>query len=423
MKIKNVDMSYEDFKNLPKPKRLKPKKPNIIFRTLLKIVSAGDLKATNFKCRKIGMKKLMDKEPALFIMNHSSFIDLKIASTILYPRPFNIVCTDDGLVGQSWLLRQLGCIPTKKFITDYLLFKDMKEMVKKGSSILMYPEASYSFDGTSTTLPDSLGKCVKLLDIPVVMIRTFGAFARDPLYNNLQLRQVDVSCEMRYLLSKDDIHEYSEEEINKIIAYQFDFDNFKWQQDNKIIIDEPFRADYLNRVLYKCPHCLKEGQMVGKGITIKCNSCNATYELDEYGYLIAKNIDSKFNHVPNWFKWEREEARKEIENGTYKLEIDVEIRGLKDYKQLYNIGEGHLTHDINGFHLVGKNNSLDLVVPSSAQYSLYSDYYWYELGDMIAVSDGQVTYYCFPKNGEDVAAKTRLAVEEISKILKKTKSS
>ena len=43
----------------------------------------------------------------------------------------------------------------------------------------MYPEASYSFDGTATPLPDSLGKCVKLLNIPVVMIKTYGAFARD----------------------------------------------------------------------------------------------------------------------------------------------------------------------------------------------------------------------------------------------------
>ena len=34
----------------------------------------------------------------------------------------------------------------------------------------MYPEASYSFDGTATPLPESLGKLVKKLGIPVVAI-------------------------------------------------------------------------------------------------------------------------------------------------------------------------------------------------------------------------------------------------------------
>ena len=72
------------------------------------------------------------------------------------------------------------------------------------SSILIYPEASYSFDGTPTPLPDSIGKCLKLL-VLVVVIRTHGAFARDPLYNCLQLRKVKVSAEMKYLLSPEDI--------------------------------------------------------------------------------------------------------------------------------------------------------------------------------------------------------------------------
>ena len=422
MKIKTVDINYEDFLKIKGEKKFKPKKPNILFRTLLKIVSKKELQATNFKYKKFGMEKLMDKEPAFFIMNHSAFIDLQIASTILYPRPFNIICTEDGFIGKAWLMKQLGCIPTKKFTTDYHLFGTMKKMVGKGSSILMYPEASYSFDGRATNLPDSLGKCIKLLNIPVVMIRTFGAFHRDPLYNNLQLRKVDVRCEERYLFSKDDINELSVDEINDILNEQFGFDNWKWQQENHVKIDEPFRADYLNRVLYKCPHCGKEGKMEGKGIKITCHDCGATYELDEYGYLKGKNVETKFNHVPDWYDYEREEVRKELLNGTYKLEIDVEIRALKGFKALYNIGKGKLTHDINGFHLVGDNNTLDVIVPASSQYSLYSDYYWYELGDMIAVSDGEITYYCFPMNGEDVAAKTRIAVEEIYRMQKNKKN-
>jgi len=421
MQIKNKDISIEEFLNLEPEKRRNPRKPSMFFRTLLKLLSGGELKATHFTHKEYGMEKLRHKEPALFLMNHSCFIDLKIAATILYPRPFNIVTTEDGFIGKKWLLRHLGCIPTKKFVTDYYLFNDMKTAVNKGSSILMFPEASYSFDGTATQLPSSLGRCIKLLNIPVVIIKTYGAFARDPLYNNLQVRKVDISADMRYLLSPQDIEEKTIDQINDLVKEQFTFDNWKWQKDNNVLIKEPFRADYLNRVLYKCPHCLKEGHMVGKGIHLECTSCGAKWELEENGQLKCLNKEDKFTHVPDWYSWERECVKEEIIKGTYKLDIDVYIRGIKNYDVLYNLGNGHLTHDINGFHLVDETGKLDFKVSSSSQYSLYSDYFWYELGDMISVGDSNNTYYCFPPKDIDVAAKTRLAVEEIAKIKKSYK--
>ena len=107
---------------------------------------------------------------------------------------------------------------------------------KLGSSVVLFPEASYSFDGTATPLPDTIGKCIKMLGVPVVMIQTFGAFHRDPLYNNLQVRKVDVSAKMELILTKDDVAAKSDEEISEIINDKFSFDNFKWQKENKINI-------------------------------------------------------------------------------------------------------------------------------------------------------------------------------------------
>ena len=58
MKIKVTDKSYEDVMALPRAEHRKPLKPSIFFRTLLKRISAADLKATNFHCRSIGMERL-----------------------------------------------------------------------------------------------------------------------------------------------------------------------------------------------------------------------------------------------------------------------------------------------------------------------------------------------------------------------------
>ncbi len=418
MKIKSKSLSYEKVSAIPKQKHKKPKKPNIFWTTLIRVLSFFALLPIKFKYRKKDMEKLEKKEPCLVLMNHSCFNDFEIASTLLYPRPFNIITTSDGFVGKNWLMRQIGCIPTQKFVTDVTLVRDIRYTVNTlKSSVLMYPEASYSFDGTATTLPESLGGLVKLLKVPVVMIETFGAFSRNPLYNNLQVRKVPLEAEMRYVLSPDEIKEKSVDEINEILRKEFSFDGFRWQQENKVKIAEPFRADELNRVLYKCPSCMAEGKTVGKGTLLTCHACGKEYELNEYGFMKALEGETEFKHVPDWYAWERECVRKEILEKSYSLEVDVDIYMLVDTKSLYRVGEGHLSHSPEGFRLTGCDGQLDYIQKPKASYSLYSDYYWYEIGDMICIGNNDVLYYCFPKTDDDVVAKTRLATEEMYKIV------
>lgn len=422
MKIKVTEKTYEEVLALPKQKHAQPKRPAKFWGWLLKTLSASDLKATDFTHTEKNMDKLGKDEPCLVLMNHSSFIDLKIAATLLYPRPFNIVCTSDGFVGKEGLMRTIGCIPTRKFVTDTVLVRDMLHALKKeGSSVLMFPEASYSFDGTATPLPDSMGKCLKMLGVPVVMIKTEGAFARDPLYNNLQLRQVKVSATIEYLLSAEDVKTKSAAELNEILKEQFTFDNFRWQQEKGVKITEPFRADFLNRVLYKCPHCLNEQTMEGKGTKITCKHCGKTYELTEDGYLKAEDGESKFTHVPDWYAWERACVREELQNGTYRLDVPVEVCMMTDMKSIYKVGTGRLTHTAEGFRLTGCDGKLEYSQTPAASYSLYSDYYWYELGDMICIGNTDALYYCFPSEGGDVVAKTRLAAEELYRMTREAR--
>ena len=417
MKIKTINKSYGEVMAIEPKKRKKPLKTSMFFRILIMLLSVFSL-PRGFTYRKIGMERLGKKEPCMILMNHSSFVDFKIAAKILFPRPFSIITTSDGMVGKAWLMRLIGCIPTQKYITDLNLVRDINYAVKTlDSSVLMYPEACYSFDGKATALPESLGHMVKRLGVPLVMIRTYGAFNRDPLYNCLQIRKVKVSADMKYLLSAEDLKNMTVDEINAVIKEEFSFDNFKWQQENKVKIDEPFRSDGLNRVLYKCPHCLAEGKMEGKGVYVTCHACGKKYELDEYGYLKATEGETKFSHVPDWYEWERECVKNEILSGEYSFDKAVDIYMLVDTKGLYRVGEGRLTHSKEGFHLVGCDGELDYVHHPLASYTLNADYFFYEIGDVICIGTAKTLYYCFPKGEDDVVAKTRLATEELYKIL------
>ncbi|MDO5573511.1 MAG: 1-acyl-sn-glycerol-3-phosphate acyltransferase [bacterium] len=415
MKIKTVDKTYEEVLALPEAVHKRPVRQAKFWRGLLKTVSAGELKQVNFQYNQdSSMEEIEKKEPCLYLMNHSSFIDLKIAATLIYPKPYHIVCTSDGFVGKENLMRALGCIPTRKFVTDVTLVKDMMHVSKKlKSSILMYPEASYSFDGTATPLPRGLAKCIKMLGIPVVMIKTSGAFLRDPLYNNLQLRNVDVSADMKCILTKEQVAEFPAKKIHELLRESFSFDYFKEQMENQIEVTEDFRADGLDRVLYKCPHCQTEGKTKGRGILLTCDNCGKRYTLTELGSMQAEDGNTEFAHIPDWYRWERKCVREEIINGSYQLDIPVKIGIMKDMKAIYMVGEGRLTHNQEGFHLTGCDGALDYRQLPSASYSLYSDYFWYEIGDVICIGDSQMLYYCFPQTEESVVAKTRLAAEEL----------
>ncbi len=415
MKIKLVEKSYDEVIALPPEPHKLPKKPNIFWRTIMKLAGLPDLLSTGFKCEKVGMDRLERGQACLMLMNHSAFIDLEIAASIMYPKPFGIIATTDSFVGKNWLLRQIGCIPTKKFVSELSLIKDMKHALGAGCSVVMFPEAGYSFDGRATTLPDTLGKLCKMLDVPVVVTITSGAFLRDPLYNNLQKRRVRVSAKMEYLLSQKQVREMSADDIQTLIEQKFSFDGFAEQQSKKIKVAESFRADYLNRVLYKCPHCMVEGKMRGEGVTLTCDSCGKQYILDEYGSLAATDGDSRFTHVPDWFEWERACVRSELEDLTYSMDIPVDICMAIDARKIYSVGEGRLTHTVDGFHLTGCGGSLDYIHTPQASYSICADFNFYEIGDVIALGNHKAIYYCFPKQDKDVVAKARLAAEELYK--------
>ena len=421
MKIKTKKRTYDQVMALPRPAHKKPLKPNGLLATVVRLASIPTLLKTHFTYTQERME-LVKNQPCLILMNHSSFTDMKLAYAIFYPRRFGIVTTTDGFIGLGPLMRILGCIPTQKFVSDVTLIQDMEYLLKeKKSSVLMYPEASYSFDGTATSLPRKMGVLLKKLGVPVVTVITQGAFARDPLYNMLQKRKVKVSAHVNCLLTPEEIKEKSVRELDDMLDAAFSFDNFAWQQENHVEIAEPFRADGLNRILYRCASCGTEGKMEGKGIHLTCGHCGKKYELTTLGKLRALEGETEFDHVPDWYRWERQQVRQELENGTYRLDEEVEIGMMVDFKAIYMVGSGRLTHTAEGFKLTGCDGKLNYQQGPLACYGLYADYYWYEIGDVICIGNKDALYYCFPKGG-DVVAKTRMAVEELYKLKKRRKT-
>ena len=120
-------------------------------------------------------------------------------------------------------------------------------------------------------------------------------------------------------------------------------------------------------------------------------------------------------------KWGEEYLRGTDGEITYRLDTEVNIGIMRNYKAIYMVGDGRLTHDTDGFKLTGCDGKLNYEHAPTKSYGLYADYFWYEIGDVISIGNKDAIYYCFPKENA-IVAKARLAAEELYKIKKQTKT-
>ena len=140
------------------------------------------------------------KDGYLLLCNHNSFTDFAVLTKAIFPRPANYVVAIDGFINRENLLRNVGGIGKRKFISDINLIRQIKHSVVNNKYICaLYPEARYSLVGTNAILPQSLGKIIKYLNVPVATFITHGNHLRQPVWN-LRKNKVKINANLEKLL-------------------------------------------------------------------------------------------------------------------------------------------------------------------------------------------------------------------------------
>ena len=394
----------------------KPISPTFIMGLAKGIISFPDLRKRKAKLTKVGMEELEGK-PYLLLVTHSSMVDFNLMLKGTHPYKVNNVMTLEGFKTYTEpLMRSLGVLGTRKFITDLHLVKNMKYCVDKLKNIfVLFPEARYSLDGCTSYLPDSLGKMVRLLGVPVVVLKIHGNFVTCPQWNKKN-KKTFVEAEMRQIIAAEEVKSLSVEEINARIAESFRYDDYAWQRDNKIKIDHPGRADGLHALLYKCPACKTEHQTDSAGTKLWCKSCGKTWEMDEYGQLHAPEGETEFAHIPDWSNWERACVREEIDNGTYYFEDDVRIETLPNAWKFYKQGMGKLIQTPEETRIECNYYGEPYVLRRSAKSleSMHIEYDYLGRGDCVDISIPDDSFWCYLTK-RDAITKISFATEEIHK--------
>ena len=371
----NTDVNYKNKKRYVTAKY--PIRQPLFFTGLIWVLSKFALMGKKYKVEKINMEGL--KPPYMVLSNHMYFIDFELAAMATFPHRVNNVVNIDGYYRRPWLMELIGAICTRKFTMDLHLVKSIRKVLSRGDILCMYPEARYSPCGITSYIPDSVGMLVKRNKVPVVAIVHRGNYLHSPFWNFRKKRKVPLHTTATQILTAEDIEKMSVEEINAKIREALTYDDYSYQKENGILITEPFRAEGMHKILYQCPHCLAESKMDSKGTEIFCRECGKRWNLGEDGTLSALEGETEFSRVPDWFLWQREQVKAQIERGEYSFEDDVDVYSMPRCWKFEHLGDAKLKHDPdNGFILEGHYRGEDYRIQRTPLQtnSLHIEYDW-----------------------------------------------
>ena len=392
-----------------------PIRQPIYLTGLIYLLSKFVLIGKKYKVEKTNMEGL--KPPYIMLSNHMSFIDFELTATGTKMQRVNNVVNFDGYYQRAWLMEWIGSVCTRKFTTDLKLVRNISTVLKRGDVLCLYPEARYSPCGTLALLPDSLGKLIKMNKVPVVSVIHHGNHLFSPFWNFRRKRKVPFYTEMKQILTKEEVQKLSVDEINKIIKNSLKYDEYKYQKDNNILIKDKKRAENIHKVLYKCPNCGSENHMGSKGTDLFCTNCNKKWLLNENGTLSSYSGNTEFEHVPDWFEWERKTVIEELKNGTYSYFDEVEVYSLPRPNKFIKLGNATISHTIDdGFILKGNYRGKDYVIQRSPLQidglHVEYDYFRIKRDDCFVINTNSDSFFLYPKK-KNVITKLAFATEEL----------
>jgi len=396
----------------------KPHKP----RWFLKIVEHV---ASLFFCWFTNAHVKIDKEvrklkrPYIILSTHSSFADFPMLAKGIMPKTTGwVVSIEEFRRGN--IMFGIGSIPKRRFTPDLSTTKNILYFVKKlKRSCAIYPEARFSLCGITEQISPSIGKLCKKCNVSVVLFKSNGSYVNSPQWNKHPYRRCRQEAKISLLFTKEQIKTLSAEEIQQTIEQVLQRDEYQWQFDNKIHTKCKKRANGLHKILYKCPSCKTEFKTNSSGIHLWCEHCGAKWEMDTLSRLHGLNTDKGFEHIPDWYNWERNEVKQEVINGSYHFEDDVRIEDCFHKRiKFINFGHGKVVHDKNGFEIKGTTldgEPFNLIKPILENSSLHIEYNFIKRGPCFEISNEKGTYFFYLQNNKNAITKLHFATEELYK--------
>jgi 1-acyl-sn-glycerol-3-phosphate acyltransferase len=337
---------------------MKTKRPNAVLYFIAFILFYPAFKL--FFRLKVDRKNLtLPKGPHIILANHTTMVDFLLVMLPLYPQRVNVVTAQKFFLYRPLhkLLPMMGCIPKNMFDPDIRSMIGIKEVLKRGDGVLLFPEGRCSTSGNYVGINRATGKMIKKLGVPVISAYVEGAHMCIPHWRK-GVRFGRERVTLANLFSEEDIKSLSIDEINTAIDARLS------GEEGVSPPEKPFQtfkakrlAEGLHFILYWCPKCKKDYTMESKGNTIHCTACGNTADMDRAANLIPSG-DGVIpdNSISSWF---RDQVRNEMRTISDDMDpiiekVTVRTPTPKPGGGMVENGQGMMRLDTKGWRFDGE---------------------------------------------------------------------
>ena len=347
------------------------------------------------------------KPPYIVVANHASFADVGGLIMSMYPKCASFVISVTQMANWPSAIKSMGVLPKKQFTVDTSLIRDIKYILGKGRPVVIYPEAKLSVVGRPNPVKPAIAKLVKLLKVPLVTVRFNGNYLYRPRWAD-SARKVPVHMDVKLAVSSEELDTITPQQIYQRIVADLDYDDYAYQLENNIEIEDDRLVEGLENILYKCPECGEEFAMTAHGNELRCGKCGAAVTQNKLGQLVG----GKFDKVTDWYDWQTKCVREEVSAPDYRFEGRFRAEKLVG-KKYADMGDATIVHDADGITATFAGNSVFYKAGVFYTLSFNNDYVYLPAPDAV---------YRFKKQ-DNVGCTTKLniAVEQQSLLLEEHK--
>jgi 1-acyl-sn-glycerol-3-phosphate acyltransferase len=297
-----------------KNSKTKYKKPNSfvygLFYAICKVI--GKL-CFNLKILRNETKNVKENESFVVLANHEASIDfIPVACAVRRKIHFVISNSFYETLPIKSLMSACGVLPKNQFQTMVEDLKKMKLCIENGMPVAIFPAGLMTADGVTTPIPTSTGKSLKWFDKDVYIAKSVGSYLTCPKWSK-KMRKGQITVDVYKFMSKEEIRETDEKEIQRRIEKELYFNAYENQLANPIKYKGGNDIRGFENVLYKCPNCKTEYSTVVEGKSlIKCTACKYQALADNYGFLNKVGENEVFKLPNKWFELIESELKEEI---------------------------------------------------------------------------------------------------------------
>ena len=286
------------------------------------------------------------KGPAIVLATHTSDQDHILSALTLYPVRPTYIISEHFLHNKSTatLLKLMPTISKKMFTPDVSTIRKVLRAKQEGAVLVIFPEGRLSCYAHTLPLADGTAELIKKLGLDIYTWKGEGASLTFPKWRDKGCdRKGEIRSSVKLLMTADEVAKTDIDSLREIAAEAVFNDDELAMEGVEFKCDDMSRG--VDKILYKCPKCLEEGNITAGDGHIRC-SCGLDATLDSKYRL----HNAPFDRINQWFEWQQESI--DIENEKLSSKTRLGECGPDGFMDP-NAGEGEIYMDKDIFRLSG----------------------------------------------------------------------